>query len=417
MGLADLLSSDDDDEDEQLGFDYLVTKASLDDVDSVTPYCPAVGQVKQMLRELNTEECLDPSFLSEANSVMERALDSISSIHSFIKLNYKPVWPDLEALVKNPVNFAHVIAVIGDDVAQVGGSDQLELFLKKDEVLALKMSASLMQRKHLGSTLDRHRLDLVQEACQLILTLSDARKQVGQFVATRAGTLAPNITAIVGSSTTAQILSLYGLDGLVKTPACNLASLGVNNSAVGAGIRNKGYIYECELVRSVPEDYKKQAIRLVAAKLALAARVDYANRGNGDSGFGEKCHREILAKLDKLQAPPDNQRIKPLAKPIDKKSSRRAGRRFRKQKERMRMSEVEKAKNRVVFGDREQTLMDSYGEEVGLGMAGKFSSDGAYRLKPRKTIKPAAKTVANTVAKAKPISWLEGPPKKIKRLE
>ncbi|GMF73965.1 unnamed protein product [[Candida] boidinii] len=40
------------------------------------------------------------------------------------------------------------------------------------------------------------------------------------------------------------------------------------------------------------------------------------------------------------------------------------------------MSEFAKAQNKMVFGEQEETRMDSFGKETGLGLASKFSSLG-----------------------------------------
>lgn len=39
----------------------------------------------------------------------------------------------------------------------------------------------------------------------------------------------------------------------------------------------------------------------------------------------------------------------------------------------MNMSEVEKAQNKMLFGEQELTKTDAFGEEIGLGMLGKTS--------------------------------------------
>ncbi|VEU21570.1 DEKNAAC102259 [Brettanomyces naardenensis] len=372
----------------QHDFDYLITITSLSDIKSVRPYCPVLPRLEAIVSLLNRNDVRpdNDSLLSDTNGVLDKARDSITSVYNFIKVNYKPVWQDLDGLIRNPVNFARIISIVRDDVTNVQNiTDQLGDFLKKDEILGLTMSASVMrQADESGIKLSGHHIDLVVEACGILLELDAGRSKIRSFLSKQAYNLAPNITAIVGPEVCAQLLAVYGLEGLCKTPACNLPSLGVNNSAVGelhSGIKNQGYLYRCDLVQSVPEEYRKQAMRQISAKVALASRIDYSTRisDTKDDLFGNKWHDEIASKLEKLQAPPENQRIKPLPKPVDQKSTKRGGRRFRKQKERMQMSEIEKAQNRMVFGEREETRMDASGEEIGLGMAGKFSSGGSYR--------------------------------------
>ena len=98
------------------------------------------------------------------------------------------------------------------------------------------------------------------------------------------------------------------------------------------------------------KEFRKKAARLVAAKTALAARMDSFHEDvNGE--LGEKLRGEIEQKLDKLQEPPPVKTIKPLVAPIEVAKKKRGGRRYRKMKERMGMTEVRKQANRLNFGE------------------------------------------------------------------
>lgn len=350
-------------------------------------YAPILELLQHLVVELKSEENFSklanrPDLIRKANETLEESRDSIRSIYTFIKIRYKPIWPDLDTLIPNPINFAKVIVVVKGGIDTVSSkNEQLSTFLKKDEILGLSVSASSTVESSTEQR-DSEILQVIVPACKLLIKFSDAISIVETFLTKAAHLLTPNVTAIVGPQVSAQLLATLGLDGLIKTPACNLPNFGANDSATNAHATKvkKGFIYYCELVQSVSADYKKQAMRQISAKVVLAARIDYSQSGSErDDKFGKKWHDEVATKLEKLQAPPDNHQIKPLPKPVDKKSSRRAGRRFRKQKEKMRMSKLEEAKNKMPFYKAEDTQMDAFGNEIGLGMASKFaSSKGAY---------------------------------------
>lgn len=95
---------------------------------------------------------------------------------------------------------------------------------------------------------------------------------------------------------------------------------------------------------------RRKAARLVAAKCALAARVDASHESvTGETGLRFK--EEIEKKLDKLQEPPPVKFAKPLPKPIEVSKKKRGGKRVRKMKERYAMTEFRKQANRLNFGD------------------------------------------------------------------
>lgn len=95
---------------------------------------------------------------------------------------------------------------------------------------------------------------------------------------------------------------------------------------------------------------RRKAARLVAAKSALAARVD-ASHQSSDGRIGKNLREEIEKKLDKLQEPPPVKSIKALPKPVDPPKKRRGGKRVRKMKERYAVTEMRKQANRITFGD------------------------------------------------------------------
>ena len=75
------------------------------------------------------------------------------------------------------------------------------------------------------------------------------------------------------------------------------------------------------------QDLRKKAARLVAAKCALASRVDSFHE-NQDGAVGDRLLADIEGKLDKLQEPPPVKTVKPLPAPIEQSKKKRGGRRW-----------------------------------------------------------------------------------------
>lgn len=95
---------------------------------------------------------------------------------------------------------------------------------------------------------------------------------------------------------------------------------------------------------------RKKAARLVAAKSTLAARVD-AFHESVDGKVGDTFVAEIDGKFDKWQEPPPVKSVKALPAPIDPGRKKRGGRRYRKMKERLGLTEMRKQANRMNFGE------------------------------------------------------------------
>jgi U4/U6 small nuclear ribonucleoprotein PRP31 len=149
-----------------------------------------------------------------------------------------------------------------------------------------------------------------------------------EYVESRITLLAPNISAIVGTTTATKILGIAGgLNGLTRIPHSNIyvrsastsigrvntpefahaaafmqllgavkrANTGFSTAAHSVDRLHTGFIYQCPLVqRTRPEDRMK-AQRKVGAKVALAARVDIA-KSSPHGAFGEEMKGKLEAE-------------------------------------------------------------------------------------------------------------------------
>lgn len=233
-----------------------------------------------------------------------------------------------------------------------------------------------------GREMTEAELQRVLRACEMTLSLDRAKRILTEYVQSRMNLFAPNLTALIGSLTAAQLLNFAGgLSGLAKTPACNLPPLGSKKQsqtgfATNVGVRQQGFLYHSPIIRGIPNDLKRQAMRIVAAKVVLAARVDRVH-SSPDGSSGEQLKSDCLDRLEKLTEPPPNKGPRALPAPDDKPSRKRGGRRARKAKEQVAMTDLRKAQNRMAFGKEEKEV--GYAETTkGLGMIGQ-ANEGRIR--------------------------------------
>ncbi len=137
---------------------------------------------------------------------------------------------------------------------------------------------------------------------------------------------APNTSALVGPSIAAKLIGMAGgLTELSRIPACNLQVLGQvkANASARAGLStistkpHTGILNECDLVQSCPSYLHKKALKVVAAKLALAVRCDFVNVDTGrarNAVSGEAFRAQIEEQIQQWQAPDKAQVLKALPK-------------------------------------------------------------------------------------------------------
>lgn len=250
----------------------------------------------------------------------------------------------------------------------VGAS--LKSILDGPSLMVVTVEATTSRGREMTDT----ELQRILRACEMTLSLDRAKRILTEYVQSRMNLFAPNLTALIGSLTAAQLLNFAGgLTGLAKTPSCNLPPLGSKKQsqtgfATNVGVRQQGFLYHSPIIRGIPNDLKRQAMRIVAAKVVLAARVDRVH-SSPDGSNGEQLKDDCLERLEKLTEPPPNKGPRALPAPDDKPSRKRGGRRARKAKEAVAMTDLRKAQNRMAFGKEEKEVGYADGTK-GLGMIG-----------------------------------------------
>ncbi|KAF2452390.1 hypothetical protein BDY21DRAFT_375582 [Lineolata rhizophorae] len=336
---------------------------------------------KQTKNVGNVEDNPEYRLLTQSNSLSTAIDGEIILVHKFIRDHYSVRFQELETLVTNPVDYARTVAIIKN-----GPMDKIDKNPSTDNLVGQTLNAvldkptlmivTLEATRTSGKPLSESELQTVLRACDMTLRLERAKKVLTDYVQSRMNLFAPNLTVLIGSLTAAQLLNYAGgLTGLAKTPSCNIAPLGSKKQnqtgfATNVGIRHQGFLYHSPIIRGIPADLKKQAMRIVSAKVILAARIDSVHQSPSGAA-GEDLKQQCLERLDKLTEPPPNKGVRALPAPDDKPSRKRGGRRVRKAKEATAMTDLRKAQNRMAFGKEEAEVGYGTGEGTkGLGMVG-----------------------------------------------
>ncbi|EGC43010.1 pre-mRNA-processing factor 31 [Histoplasma capsulatum var. duboisii H88] len=328
------------------------------------------------------EENPEYHLLTEANSLSTSIDNEIILVHKFIRDHYSTRFPELETLITNPLDYAKTVAILQngplDDIKSLSTSTDnlvgatLRSVLDGPSLMIVAVEGTTTR----GRELSPSELKTVLDACKMMLSLDRAKGILTDYVQSRMNVFAPNLTVLIGSLTAAQLLNYAGgLTGLAKTPSCNIPPLGSKKQtgtgfATNVGVRHQGFLYHSPIIQEIPNDLKRQAMRIVSAKVVLAARVDRVH-SSPDGSTGEELKQACLDRLEKLTEPAPNKGPRALPAPDDKPSRKRGGRRARKAKEATAMTDIRKAQNRLAFGKEEKEIGYGTGEGTkGLGMLG-----------------------------------------------
>jgi U4/U6 small nuclear ribonucleoprotein PRP31 len=337
----------------------------------------------------NVDDNPEYKLLTQANTLSTQIDSEVILVHKFIRDHYSVRFPELETLVQGPLEYAKTVAIIGngpmESIRQIGESKDNMLGMTLRQVLdgPSVMVVTVEATTTAGQPLSEKELETVQRACSMMLKLDDSKKVLTDYVQSRMSMFAPNLTTLIGSITAAQLLNYTGgISGLAKTPSCNLAALGNKNNRRGLGlatntsVRSQGVLYQNDVIRDVPNELKTQAMRILSAKIVLAARVDLAHespRGEIGLNFADQVEKRI----NKLSEAAPNASTRALPAPDDKPARKRGGRQARRAKAAVAQTDLSKAQNRMVFGKEEREV--SFGDSTkGLGMIG-MQDDGRIR--------------------------------------
>lgn len=370
----------------------------ISDIQSVSTLMNSLSPVLNRIQNTQVGDPSEYALLVEANSYAVEIDNEIKIVHQFIKQNYNKRFPELQSFVQTPIEYAKTVFAIGNNVkcklselpmpdekqfariilndgnndtnppnadVEMKNSDGSTFDLRSILPAATFMVITMSAYESKGVDLTPEELSRINSACELLISLSLAKKKITEFVSTRLAHFAPNLTAIVGAHTAAQLLGFVGgIKNLASTPNSNIPALGANVPVkIGfghTGIRHQGFLYHSPIIQSIPPEYRIKAMRMVSGKLILAARIDYVlasttmSNGQGlDDSKGQEMKKQLQEKLEKLLEPPENKGPKALPAPIDKPSKKRGGRRIRKLKEQFKPTELQRTQNRVTFGVEE----------------------------------------------------------------
>jgi len=267
-----------------------------------------------------------------------RAIDDIDKTTNLFAARlrewYSLHFPELDELVKEHEDYVRLVAELGhrdnmtiENVKKLGFS---EAKAKRIEEAA---------KKSIGADLSDFDIKPIQTLANITLELYRLRGELTSYIEAVMKEVAPNITALVGPLLGARLLSLAGgLEQLARLPASTIQVLGAEKAlfrALRTGGRppKHGVIFQYPDIHRSPKWQRGKIARALAAKLAIAAKVDaFTGRYIGDVLVQQLRKRieEIkklyakppIKKREEKPAPPPKRRGKPRRKKRGRRSRR-----------------------------------------------------------------------------------------------
>lgn len=128
--------------------------------------------------------------------------------------------------------------------------------------------------------------------------LAEERTRLARAVSSRAADIAPNCSELIGGLVAARLIARAGgLSSLAMMSSSTIQVIGAQ-SALFSHLRSgspppkHGLIFQHRRVHNAPRERRGRVARVLSAKLAIAARIDYF-RGEADPAFLEAAQARI----------------------------------------------------------------------------------------------------------------------------
>lgn len=370
----------------------------LDHVQTIQHY---VDQKEAINPDQLVEGTTEYNLVVTSNDLMVQIDDEIVAIHRFVADIYAKKFPELDSLVPNALDYVRVVKAIGNEM------DMTVVDLTKLLPSAAIIGISVTGSGTSGQPLSSDDLNTCMGACDELLALDQDKAMILGFVESRMNYLAPNVSQLVGTRIAAQLIGLAGgVANLSRIPSCNLQVLGQQKKVLSgfssaAALKHTGIIFYADIIQNVPHYLRMKACRALAGKIALMARVDsQPHKSDLEGKVGAQFRDELIGKMEKWQEPQKAKTKKALPIPDEKPRRKRGGKRYRKMKERMQMTDVRKEINRQSFA----TADEEYGDNAMGITAGRLGQEGSGNLRiVRKEQKQMAKKLkAASYSSSKP---------------
>lgn len=248
------------------------------------------SKVREKLSSLDQQVIKAVDFIDHSNKALNIMAPTIREWYSIH-------FPELNDLLEDHYEFIKLVSlepsrnVLNEEILERAGFDK--------KIIKKVLEAA---RNSIGAELDEEDLKAIRSAALSWLALYEAKRNMESYVEDLMRRAAPNLSAVVHPLVGARLIAIAGsLERLANLPASSIQILGAHKAIFmhltrGAKPPKHGVLFQAKEVRSAPKNLRGKIARLLATKIAIAARVDVY----GDGKFiGDQLRKEIDEKLRK----------------------------------------------------------------------------------------------------------------------
>lgn len=242
------------------------------------------------------------------------ALDEIDKIINTVGTRmrewYGLHFPELDNLLQNIVTYANIVSKFGDR------SEITKDFLSTLEIPdnKIKIIIETAQRSK-GGKITAENLSILQSLANQVISMSLIRKALEEHIEASMDEISPNLKELLTATVGARLIAKAGsLKRLASLSSSTIQILGAEKALfrtlkTGANPPKHGLLFQHPVIHSAPKWQRGKLARAIAAKAAIAARVDFYGRNNiTNSALSSKLNDRITEIQQKYKEPSEPQK-------------------------------------------------------------------------------------------------------------
>jgi len=243
------------------------------------------------------------TMIVQAINLLDELDKEINTYAMRVKEWYGWHFPEMAKIVTDNMQYAKVVLKAGmrKNMGEMDFSDILEDDVEKEMKVTCELS--------MGTEISQDDVKTLCALCSQVISLSEYRAQLYEYLKNRMAAIAPNLSVMVGDLVGARLIAHAGsLMNLAKAPASTVQILGAEKALFRA-LKTKhdtpkyGLIYHASLIGQTSAKNKGKISRVLAAKTSLAIRVDALGESS-EATIGYACREKVEARLRQLESKP-----------------------------------------------------------------------------------------------------------------
>lgn len=237
----------------------------------------------------------------QAIATLDHLDKSINTFSMRVREWYSWHFPELIRIVSENQLYARLALFIGDK-KRLSANDLHDLAAQVNDDGEIAQSIIDAARVSMGQDLSASDMENVTTFAMRVVSLSNYRKSLHGYLASKMGIVAPNLATLIGEVVGARLISHAGsLTNLCKYPASTVQILGAEKALFRA-LKTKGntpkygLIYHSSFIGRAGLKNKGRVSRFLANKCSIASRIDNFSE-TPTTRFGEALKQQVEERL------------------------------------------------------------------------------------------------------------------------